>query len=73
MFEPVPKYTEVFSSVVQQWERTIFTSFQVRSKERVSPWNSSVNWLGSSENQPKQVQHWLRLDKEKGVWTRVIP
>ena len=54
------------SSVVQQWERTIFRSFQVRSKDRASPWNSSVSQLGSSENQPKRVQHWVG-QRKRGV------
>ena len=27
----------------------------------------------SSKNLPKRVQNWLRSDKEKGMWTQVIP
>ena len=28
-----------------------------------------MSQLESSESLPKQVRHWLRSDKEKGVWT----
>lgn len=41
---------------MQQWERTVFISFQIRSKERGGPWNSLVNWLGSCKDLPNQVE-----------------
>ena len=64
-FPPSVKNTE--GSVSKSVERGL------GSHGKLLAWNSLVNWLGSSENLSKWVQDWLNPDKEKGVWTLVIP